>query len=299
MTLEQIITIDLNFLGFSGAIASYLIRLPRHAVLIEPGPASTISSLQKALAENDLTPSDVSDVFITHIHLDHAGAVGWLAEHGATVHVHPKGAPHLINPEKLIQSASRIYGNLMDTLWGEFKPVAEKSIHIPYDNEIISIDGYKFRLFDTPGHSDHHYSIMFEGILFSGDIGGIRIGNTSHIELPTPPPEFNPPKWRASLKRLQELKPQAIAPTHFGIYPDVEFHLNQLLQKLELLEEWLEKQMVRNPSVEELNDALGHWFDRQGRNQLPQAYQSYFTYLNPTWMSAAGIYRYWHKVRQA
>ncbi len=299
MSINKVFALDLNFFGFPGAIASYLVRLPRQVVLIEPGPASTIPALQKALQEFDLKLSDISDVFITHIHLDHAGAVGWLAEQGATIHVHPKGASHLINPEKLIQSAGRIYGDLMDTLWGEFKSVAEKNLHIPQNNEIITIDGYAFQLLDTPGHSDHHYAILFDGMLFSGDIGGIRIGNTPHIELPTPPPEFNPPKWRASLKRLQELKLQAIAPTHFGIYRDVEYHLSQLLEKLDQLEEWLEKVMQSDPSVEALSDALGQWLDLQGRRHLPQIYQPYFAYLNPTWMSAAGIFRYWHKVRQA
>ncbi|MCS6906905.1 MAG: MBL fold metallo-hydrolase, partial [Anaerolineales bacterium] len=241
----------------------------------------------------------VKDVFITHIHLDHAGSVGWLARQGATIHVHPKGAPHLVNPEKLIQSASRIYGELMDTLWGEIKPVPEDHLHIPEDNEILSIDGHKFQVLDTPGHANHHYTVLFEGTLFAGDIGGIRIGDTKHIELPTPPPEFDPLKWRASLRRLQELELCAIAPTHFGVYSDVEYHLNQLLIKLDLLEEWLEQQMLSNPSLEELTEALRHWLDQQGRNQLPQAYQPYFTYLNPTWMSASGLYRYWHKVRQA
>ncbi|MCX8062787.1 MAG: MBL fold metallo-hydrolase [Anaerolineales bacterium] len=299
MSSEHVITIDLNFFDYPGAIASYLILLSNRAVLIDPGPATTIPTLKRVLAENGLAPSDIRNVFITHIHLDHAGAVGWLAEQGALIHVHPKGAPHLINPEKLIQSANRIYGDLTDTLWGEFKSVPENHIHIPLDNETISIDGHEFQVVDTPGHSDHHYSILYNGILFSGDIGGIRVGNTSHIELPTPPPEFNPLKWRTSLERLKELDLRAVAPTHFGIYPDVKNHLNHLLQLLDLLEEWIEIQMAANPTIDELSEALGQWLDSQGRNQLPQSYQPYFTYLNPTWMSAAGIYRYWHKVRQA
>ncbi len=299
MSLNKVFTIDLNFFGFPGAIASYLIHLPSRAVLIEPGPASTIPTLKTALAEHHLTPKDISDVFITHIHLDHAGAVGWLAEQGATIHVHPNGAPHLINPQKLIQSATRIYGDLMEPLWGEFKPVDEKNIHIPNDGEIINIDGFSFQLFDTPGHSDHHFAILFDGVLFSGDIGGIRIGDTTHVELPTPPPEFHPAKWRVSLRHLQALHPEAIAPTHFGIYTDVEYHLNQLMVRLDQLEEWLEKVMLANPSVEELDRKLAIWLDQHGRNQLPSDYQPYFNYLNPTWMSAAGLYRYWHKVRQA
>lgn len=299
MTNNNVFCIDLNFFGFRGAIASYLILLPNHAILIEPGPTSTMHTLQKALAEHNITLSDITDVFITHIHLDHAGSVGWFAEQGATIHVHPNGAQHLINPEKLLQSATRIYGDLMDPLWGEFKPVPENKLHIPQNEEAISFDGYRFQFLDTPGHSEHHYAILFEGILFSGDIGGIRIANSSHIELPTPPPEFNPTKWRASIKRLQQLELRAIAPTHFGIYSDVEYHLNQLSHILDQLEEWLEQIMTANLSTQELEKELGHWLDQQGRNQMPAAFQPYFTYLNPTWMSAAGLYRYWHKVRQA
>ena len=119
-----------NFIGIPHVIASYLIKHSTGAVIIESGPGSTIEGLRAALAAHDLTVDDVTDVLLTHIHLDHAGAAGWLARNGnhgqgANIYVHPNGAAHMLNPEKLINSATRIYGEMMDTLWGEFLAVPE------------------------------------------------------------------------------------------------------------------------------------------------------------------------------
>ncbi|HNM38628.1 MAG TPA: MBL fold metallo-hydrolase, partial [Anaerolineales bacterium] len=125
MANTPIVTIDLHFQGKTQAIASYLIRQGDAVVLIESGPGSTLSALEAGLAKEGLSPRDITHVLLTHIHLDHAGAAGWLSRQGAEIYVHPIGAPHLLNPEKLIASATRIYGDRMDTLWGEFLPVAQ------------------------------------------------------------------------------------------------------------------------------------------------------------------------------
>ena len=116
MAKTSVIALDLNFQGKPQAIASYLIRHSGGAVLIESGPGSTLVSLQAGLKANNLSVSDVTHVLLTHIHLDHAGAAGWLAKQGAQIYVHPVGAPHLLNPEKLLASAARIYGDQMQTL---------------------------------------------------------------------------------------------------------------------------------------------------------------------------------------
>ena len=115
--------LDLNFLGHPRTIASFLVRGPGGPVLVETGPGSTVPALQAALAQHCLQPADIHDVLLTHIHLDHAGAAGWWARQGAIIHVHHVGAPHLAQPERLLISARRIYGNQMDALWGEFLPV--------------------------------------------------------------------------------------------------------------------------------------------------------------------------------
>src|SRR5574339_487761 len=135
MAKTRIVTLDLNFQGRPHAIASYLIRTGDAVVLVESGPGSTRASLEAGLAKEGLSSRDVTHVLLTHIHLDHAGAAGWLARQGAQVYVHPVGAPHMLNPEKLIASATRIYGDKMEPLWGEFLPVPEDKLHIPQGAE--------------------------------------------------------------------------------------------------------------------------------------------------------------------
>src|SRR5690606_15095706 len=129
MAQTRIVTLDLNFQGRPHAIAAYLIRDADSVVLIESGPGSTLPSLTAGLAAEGLSTRDVTHVLLTHIHLDHAGAAGWLANQGAEIYVHPVGAPHMLNPEKLLASATRIYGDRMDSLWGEFLPVPENKLH--------------------------------------------------------------------------------------------------------------------------------------------------------------------------
>ncbi len=150
MAKTSIITLDLNFQGKAQAIASYLIRYPDGAILIESGPGSTQSALEAGLKANGLSLSDVTHVLLTHIHLDHAGAAGWLAKQGAQIYVHPVGAPHLLHPEKLLASAARIYGDQMSTLWGDFLPVPEAQLHVAHDGEQIVIGNLRFLPVNTP-----------------------------------------------------------------------------------------------------------------------------------------------------
>lgn len=290
--------LDLDFLSLPGSIAVYLITLPRAVILIETGPTSTIPQLFTQLASHGIKPSEITDVFLTHIHLDHAGAVGWLAQNGATIHVHPYGAPHLINPEKLLNSASRIYGEQMDSLWGKFLPVPTEQIHCTQHEEIVRVNGAEFQIFETQGHADHHNCIFYEGVLFSGDIGGIRITPSKHIEIPTPPPEFNPFKWHSSIDLMKSIHPVMIAPTHFGSYTDVTDHLNKLNETLLELEEWLTFVMQTQPQLSDLSSLLKEWLNKKGRIKFDPALQAYFEVLNPSWMSAAGLYRYWNKTYQ-
>ncbi len=293
--------IDLNFQNVPHTIAVYLFRHNKGIALIESGPGSTVPALEKALKERGYTFADITDVLLTHIHLDHAGAAGFLARQGATIHVHPVGAPHMINPEKLLKSAGRIYGDMMDTLWGEFLPVPEDKIHIPQDEEDIVIGDLRFTPLDTPGHAYHHYAYMFEGVCFSGDIGGVRLplpNGMKHLRLPMPPPEFHLEKWRESLQRLREAKPSAIVPTHFGPYEDVDWHLDAIARELDDVEGFLEMVMPQEPTIEELERKLEAWvLEKNQRDGIdPETHHAYET-ANPTWMSASGLARYWKKFR--
>jgi glyoxylase-like metal-dependent hydrolase (beta-lactamase superfamily II) len=299
MAKTSVITLDLNFQGKSQAIASYLIRHSSGAVLIESGPGSTLAALQAGLQANGLSVSDVTHVLLTHIHLDHAGAAGWLARQGAQVYVHPVGAPHLLNPEKLLASATRIYGDRMQTLWGEFLPVPEAQLNIAKDGEEIVIGDLKFMPVDTPGHAEHHYAYLFEDVCFSGDISGVRIPGYPYLRVPMPPPELHMEKWRESLARLHMEKFSRIAPTHFGIFEDPEWQLRRVEEELDAAEHWLESVMPSDPPVEELRRMFTDWINEQGRQQgLSADVLKAYELANPLGMSADGLQRYWKKVRR-
>jgi glyoxylase-like metal-dependent hydrolase (beta-lactamase superfamily II) len=298
MTVSSVRTIDLNFQGLAGSIAVYLIPHKDGIVLVESGPGSTKDALKAGLAKCGFQLKDITDVLLTHIHLDHAGAAGWLSRQGARIHVHPVGAPHLLDPEKLLSSAGRIYGDLMDSLWGEFLAVLPDKLSVPKDGQAVEINGLSFLPVDTPGHAFHHYAYIFEDICFSGDIGGIRLGGLPHIRIPMPPPEFHLEKWRESLDRLRKMKFSRIAPTHFGIYEDAEWHLDTLDRAIDDAEQWIEKIMPSNPSLDELRKAFMEWTEQLSREQgLDSMQVSIHEAANPSFMSADGIYRYWFKIR--
>ena len=300
MANTRILTIDLNFQNKPQAIASYLIRHNNGAVLIESGPGSTLPALETALARENLSSHDITHVLLTHIHLDHAGAAGWLPRQGAQIYVHPNGAPHLLNPEKLIASATRIYGERMNELWGEFLPVEQNQLKVPKDAEEIVIGNLRFAAINTPGHAEHHYSYLFEDVCFSGDVGGVRIPGYSYLRAPMPPPELHFGRWFESISRLRKEKFTRIAPTHFGIYDDAEWQLNELEQKLIAAEKWLEQIMPTEPGLEELREKFEVWMNEQSRSlglsdDVMQAYKL----ANPLGMSADGLMRYWKKFRSA
>lgn len=300
MANSRIITIDLNFQDKTQAIASYLIRHNDGAVLIETGPGSTLPALEAALSAEGLSPRDITHVLVTHIHLDHAGAAGWLAKQGAQIYVHPNGAPHLINPEKLIASATRIYGEKMDQLWGEILPVAEDQLTVPQDAEEIVIGNLRFLPVNTPGHAEHHYSFVFEDICFCGDVGGVRIPGYVYLRAPMPPPELHFGRWRESIARLKLLKFQRIAPTHFGIFDDAAWQLDVMDKTLAEVEQWLEIVMANDPSIDELREAFTLWMQEQGQlKNLSEDVIRAYALANPVAMSADGLMRYWKKFRSA
>ncbi len=300
MAKTDIVTLDLNFQGKSQTIASYMIRHSSGAVLIESGPGSTIRGLENGLKSHGMSVSDVTHVLLTHIHLDHAGAAGWLARQGAQIFVHPVGASHMINPEKLLASAARIYGDKMDTLWGEFLPVPQSQLKVPADREEIVIGNLRFLPIGTQGHAEHHYAYIFEDVCFSGDIGGVRIPGYQYLRVPMPPPELHFGKWRESMRVLKSERFTRIAPTHFGIFEDPEWQLSAVEKELDSAEHWLEKIMMDNPSIEEMRLAFGAWMNEQGRQQsLGDEVVRAYELTNPTGMSADGMLRYWKKVRLA
>jgi glyoxylase-like metal-dependent hydrolase (beta-lactamase superfamily II) len=287
MAQTRIVTLDLNFQGRPQAIAAYLIRNGDAVVLVESGPGSTRAGLEAGLEKEGLSPRDVTHLLLTHIHLDHAGAAGWLARQGAQVYVHPVGAPHLLNPEKLLASATRIYGDRMDSLWGEFLPVPEDKLHVVGDGERIGIGNLEFLPINTPGHAEHHYAYLFEDICFSGDVGGVRIPGYQYLRVPMVPPELHLQRWHESMKRLRQETFAHIAPTHFGIYGDPEWQLR-------------EQTMSEDPSppIEAMREGFTEWMIAQATEiGLSEDVLKAYALANPPGMSADGLLRYWKKVK--
>ncbi len=258
----KIETIDLNFLGTQRVIASYLLIGASSAALVETGPASCLESLTDGLKRRGVSHEDVRQVFLTHIHLDHAGASGHLADFlpNATFYVHEVGYPHLADPSKLVKSATRIYGERMDELWGEARPVPEERLVVLSDgNETEAADG-TLTAHDTPGHAYHHLAYLEpeSGALFAGDVAGIRLPGQSYVRPPTTPPEVDVEAWVRSLGNIRDISPQSLWPTHFGNYDDVARHLNELEQRLEswmiFVEERMGEGMERDEIAEELEN---------------------------------------------
>ena len=300
MAKTPVITLDLNFQGQRNSIAAYAIPYTDGVALVECGPGSTLPALETALSEKGYSIADVTHVLLTHIHLDHAGAAGYLARQGADVYVHPMGAPHMLNPEKLIVSATRIYGDRMDTLWGEFLSVPEDRLKVPEDASEIIIGNLRFVPLDTPGHAEHHFVYLFEDICFTGDVGGVRIPGFPMLRLPLVPPELHIERWQETIRKLQGLDIKRIAPTHFGIFDDAEWHLERVLQNLEAVERWLEDVMPAEPPVEELRVMFVEWMEGQAREMgLSEDVIKSYSLVNPLGMSADGLLRYWKKFRMA
>ena len=148
--------IDINFQGFDLAVACFLIKSKNNLILVETGPSNSYSTIKKQMKALGEDINKISHVFVTHIHLDHSGGAWRFAKNGAIIYVHPKGAPHLENPEKLITSATRIYGNKMDQLWGKVDKIDTNQIYSVKDREKIKIDNYCFKSLYTPGHASYN-----------------------------------------------------------------------------------------------------------------------------------------------
>jgi glyoxylase-like metal-dependent hydrolase (beta-lactamase superfamily II) len=293
-------TIDLNFLNRKETIAAYLVPHAKGCVLVETGPGSTINSLVFGLEKLGYKIQDISDIFLTHIHLDHAGAAGWWAKQGAQIHVHEKGAPHLINPDRLLASASRLYGDMMDTLWGELLPVPEDHISVAHDQEVIQCGEISIFAVDVPGHASHHLAYLIGDACFSGDIGGIRLNPHRYIRLPMPPPEFNIEQWRSSILRIQQFSPTRIIPTHFGVYTDATWHLQAVHDELDGVEAWMEENIPLNLPIEVLQQQFIEFEKMQAeKHGVDRTTAEAQQIANPSFMSVEGILRYWNKYRKS
>lgn len=291
--------VDLNFLGVPRIIATVVLHGPGGVALIDPGPSSTLPALRAALEHAGIAMADLRAILLTHIHLDHAGATGTLVHQNPAlrVYVHEKGAPHLVAPERLIASATRLWGNEMDRLWGEFRPVPEPALTILRGGERITAGARDLDVAYTPGHASHHVSYFNadSGVAFVGDTAGIRRTVGGFVMPPTPPPDIDLEAWRDSLARIGRWSPATLFVTHFGPHAAVAPHLTEMADNLDLTA-GLAKASLARDGTDEDREA---WFTEEVRRELrkrhsepeAQAYEVAGRFdLN--WR---GLARYWRK----
>jgi glyoxylase-like metal-dependent hydrolase (beta-lactamase superfamily II) len=252
-------------------------------VLIDPGPGSCLPTLLRELGEQRPRA-----LLLTHIHLDHAGASGSLVARwpDLEVYVHERGAPHMADPSRLLDSARRLYGEDMDRLWGEFVAVPEERLRVVRGGERLSLYGLDFEVAYTPGHAWHHVSYLCEGTAYVGDVGGVRIAPEGPVIPPTPPPDIDIPAWQRSIELVAAWVPERLAMTHFGVGEPVLAHLEELSRRLErwgLLARDNDQQAFARAVADEL------------RSSAPPELSGAYEQAAPVAQLYAGLRRYWQQ----
>ena len=288
--------IDLRFKGVNLAIASFLIETSEGPIIVETGPHSTLPILEKALSQRGYRLEDVQHVFLTHIHLDHAGAAWAFAEKGATIYMHPFGKRHSVDPSRLIASAKMIYKDEMETLWGQLKPIPADQIVTVKHGETFEIGGKQLIAWHTPGHAVHHIAWQMGDALIAGDVAGVKIGEKGMIIPPCPPPDINIEHWIRSIELIEKLELKEIYLTHFGKYTDLEAHFAALKNILWDWANWMRPYYEQGVSPKEVVPKFEAYI-RQQLIDFGISKADLVTYenANPSWMSVMGLMRYWKK----
>jgi glyoxylase-like metal-dependent hydrolase (beta-lactamase superfamily II) len=294
--------LDTLHLARRGIVAATALETNDGVVLFDTGPESTFDNVVIGLRAAGFAPKDVRHVFLSHIHFDHAGAAWRFAGPsraggiGATVYVHPRGAPHLIDPTKLIESATRIFGDDMERLWGKIAPVPADRIKILEDNDAVRVAQFEIRAIATPGHASHHHVYHWDNNVFGGDIAGVRIGNGPPIP-PFVPPELHVESWRESIGKIRALNAANLYLPHFGrITGEVSDHLDTVDERVARWSEWLRERIRGEEDESKLRPAFAHYEHTELRNGGAseddiQGYEA----ADPSYMAIGAAIRYWRK----
>lgn len=288
---------DLHFQGVPRVIATGMLQGRAGVTLVDPGPSATLPALNAALARVGATTADVEALLLTHIHLDHAGSTGSLvaANPRMRVFVHERGAPHVVNPEKLLASASRLYGADMDRLWGEVRPVAAAAVTALAGGERIEAGGRTLRVAYTPGHALHHVSYLVEdaGIAFVGDTAGIKLTPDGYVLPPTPPPDIDLDAWHESLGRIGAWRPDTLFLTHFGPASAPGPHLAALADHLDFVARLVRESLARDESDETREARFTEAVARELRRRMAPAEVQAYQVAGRFDLSWRGLARYW------
>lgn len=278
-----------------GTVAAFLVRTAGGPVLVETGPESLFGNLRAAVEAEGFALEEIRHVLVTHIHLDHAGSAWRLAAHGAKVFVHPAGVRHLSEPSRLMASAARIYGDAMERLWGRMESIPADQVVAMEDGATLKVGGATLEAVHTPGHAIHHITWRLGDGLFTGDVGGIRIGAGPVIP-PLPPPDIEVETWQASIDKMRATGATTVYPTHFGVMHDAAAHFDSLEGHLHGLSGWMRDRLAEGMTEEALVPAFtAHLHGVLAAHGVDAAGIEAYEIADPAFMSVQGLTRYWNK----
>lgn len=298
--------IDTHMHGRPGITASFLVR-GESTALVESGPKTSAEAVLEGLAE--LGVDSLDWIVVTHIHLDHAGGAGTLLKHfpEARVAVHEIGAPHLADPAKLWSSASRIYGDAMETLWGGMDPIPPDRIHVLKDGDTIDLGGRSLTAIETPGHASHHHAYLDSdtGVVFSGDAVAVRLPEAGVIRPASPPPEFNVETACASIEKIRALQPSGVWMTHYGPTDEGRDPLStdevctRAIEALRTWESWVREARESSGELDDVTEFLRRKTLESFGGTLDQSVIDRMEQTTSYRMNAMGYIRYLDKLEQA
>ena len=290
--------LDTRQLGHTGIVAATALETNDGLALFDTGPESTFDNVIVDLRKAGFEAKDFRHVFLSHIHFDHAGAAWRFGELNAKIYVHPRGAAHLIDPTKLVESATRIFGDDMERLWGRFAAVPAERVKILQDNEVVRAPPFEIRAIATPGHASHHHIYQWDDNVFGGDIAGVRIGHGPPIP-PFVPPELHVESWRDSIAKIRKLNAANLYLPHFGkITGPVSEHLDLLEERVTRWSEWFREKIRKGADEAQLRSefaTLEHseidTVASDGHASLVTLYEA----ADPSYMAVSAAMRYWKK----
>lgn len=262
-------TIDLHFKDSPKLVAAHVWNSEEGLVIVDCGPSSCLEALEAGLKNMGATWGDVRHLLLTHIHLDHAGAAGHVLRHSpkAKLWVHPRGLRHLLSPERLMASATRIYGDATPKLWGDMPPCDPERSFAAEDGEVLQIGHFSVQAIETVGHAQHHHAWRVEDQIFAGDVAGVRFPGMLTPRPPTPPPDLQPELWKRSGEKIRALGPELqLRLTHFGQYKNDDAHWDGLFSHLDELFDWVKSHLGPEDLerdilevAQRLEEAYGEW----------------------------------------
>ncbi|MDQ2658908.1 MAG: MBL fold metallo-hydrolase [Verrucomicrobiota bacterium] len=288
--------LDTCQLGRPGIIAATAMESDDGLVLFDTGPESTFENITAELQRIGAEPKDVRHVFLSHIHFDHAGAAFRFAELGALVYVHPRGAPHLLDPSKLIESATRIFGDDMAKLWGRLAPVPAEKVRVLEDGDAVRVGRVEIRALATPGHASHHHVYHWDDHLFGGDVAGVRIGQGPPIP-PFVPPELQVESWLESIDKMRALAATKLYLPHFGLAAGaVSIHLDALEERVRRWSSWFRDELRAGRAEPQLVPDFARYEaeDLQAGGATAEQVRDYEA-ADPSYMAVSAALRYWRK----